>query len=367
MKSTLGFLVVAMIMAALIPSQALAQAPQGGTDLWSSSGPAGHAPIGVMGDHTHHAGEWMLNYMFTRETRSTLRDGRDRISPDDAYATWPMVPLDMTMDMHMGHVMYAPSDRVTLMGMFMWMDHQMDARMANSLMPGHGQEGHGMHDHAHGPDAPSHTHAHGVSGWADSEVAALVTVLDRDRRRVHLNLGVGIPTGSIDAEDDKMAGSGHARMPYPMQLGSGSWEARPGATFLQQTDRLSLGAQALGSLPLNDNVAGYRWGNAATFNGWTQLRGSNWIAPGVRLQSRIWGDLSGTDSNLDPMVSPENDPHRQGGSRLSGYLSLNFQVPTGMLQGHRVAVEWGGALAESLNGPQMGEDWTFNLGWEYAF
>jgi hypothetical protein len=356
------------------PVSLQAQAPDG--ERWSSSGPAGHAPIGVMGDHTHHAGEWMLSYMFTREFRSVLRDGRNRVSVEDVYATYPMVPIDMTMDMHMGHVMYAPSDRVTLMAMFMWMDHQMDVRMANTLMPGHGGGMHGadmapggpdLQEHGHGPDAPFHNHAHGVSGWADSEFSALVTVLDRDRRRVHLNLGLGIPTGSIDAEDDRMQGSGHERMPYPMQLGSGSWEARPGVTFLQQTDRLSLGAQGLSSVPLNDNDAGYKWGNSLALNGWTQLRGSEWVAPGVRVQGRFWGDLSGTDPHLDPMVSPENDPDRQGGSRLSAYLSANFQVPRGPLAGHRLAVEWGGALAESLNGPQMGEDWTLNVGWEYAF
>jgi len=38
----------------------------------SSARPDGHAPIGVMGEHTHKAGEWMLSYryrnMFMSET-----------------------------------------------------------------------------------------------------------------------------------------------------------------------------------------------------------------------------------------------------------------------------------------------------------
>jgi hypothetical protein len=358
---------LALLVLFLVSVPLQGQTPQD-VPRWSSSGPAGHAPMGVMGDHTHSAGEWMLSYMFTREVMTRLREGRNRVDPDAVYAHFPMVPLEMTMDMHMGHVMYAPTDRVTLMAMVMWMDHQMDARMANSLMPGHG--GHGdmgaAHFHEHGPDAPSHTHAHGTSGWADSEVSALVKLLDRNRRRVHLNLGLGIPTGSVDAEDARMQGSGHERLPYPMQLGSGSWEARPGVTFLQQTDRLSLGAQGMGAFRLNDNDAGYRLGRTLMATGWAQLRGSEWVAPGVRLAALDWGAISGSDPALDPTVTPENDPGRQGGKRLSGFASLNFQVPRGTLAGHRLAVEWGGPLVESLDGPQLGGGWVLNLGWEYA-
>lgn len=44
-------------------------------------------------------------------THHGLRDGREPVSVETA---WETVPLSMTMDMQMGHVMFAPSDRVTL-------------------------------------------------------------------------------------------------------------------------------------------------------------------------------------------------------------------------------------------------------------
>ncbi len=332
---------------------------------WSSAGPAGHAPLGVMGDHTHGAGEWMLAYSYSRHVQNQLREGASRVSVDEVYEDFPMVPLDMTMGMHMGHVMYAPTDRVTLMAMAMWMQHRMDTRMADSFHGDHDDHSdHDDHDgHGHGPH---HVHPHSVSGLSDAEFSSLVTLWDRNRRRVHLNLGVGIPVGSITASEPAMHGEGEERLSYPMQLGSGSWEARPGITLLQQTRWLSLGAQATGVFRLNESGAGYRRGPALSATGWAQLRGNAWVAPGVRLAHTRRSNISGADPALDPALSPENDPNRQGGARLRAYASLNFQVPRGPLAGHRLAVEWGRPVWESLDGPQLGGGFHVALGWEYA-
>ena len=360
----------------LLSSTTPLQPPLEAQERWSSAGPSGHAPIGVMGDHTHHAGEWMLSYMYTRETMSGLLDGTRSVPTDEAWMHYRMVPLEMEMTMHMPHVMYAPTDRVTLMLMTMWMEHAMTVRMENALMAGHGH-GNGHMQHAAASDRPAemehnhgnrahHNMAHTLSGWADTELSALVTFLDRDRKRAHLNLGVGIPTGSVTAEDSRMVPE-HARLGYPMQLGSGSWEARPGVTWLLQTDRVSWGAQGMGIFRLNENDEGWRRGHEGMANGWAMLRGSDWISPGLRLQARSWGDVEGSDPALDPSISPENDPALQGGNRVNGFLAVNFQVPTGSLAGHRLALELGGPLHESLNGPQTSSDWTLNVGWEYSF
>jgi hypothetical protein len=351
-----GLVAFAALLLLAAPSSATAQ------ERWSSSGPSGHSPIGVMGDHTHSQGEWMAALMYSRLSMSGLKDGAARVSVDEAWMDYQMVPLEMTMDMYMPHLMWAPSDQVTLMAMGMWMDHQMDVRMANHLMAGHGQgggmgNGHGMEFHEHG---------HQVSGWSDVEVSALVKVLDRDRRRVHFHLGVGIPTGSVTASDSRMVPE-HARLGYPMQLGSGSWEARPGVTFLQQSDRISWGVQGLSALRLNENSEGWKRGAGLVGNVWAMLRGSDWAAPGLRVEARRWGSVSGRDAALDPTISPENDPELQGGKRLDGFLALNLQVPGGRLAGHRLAFEFGGPLFESLDGPQMSHDWGMNVGWEYAF
>ena len=350
-------------------------------ELWSSAGPEGHAPMGVMGDHTHSRGEWMVSYIYTHMAMSGLQDGRESLDVDDVWPQYRMVPKDMTMDMHMGHLMYAPTDRLTLMGMFMYMDHTMDARMEDELMDHHGH-GHGHEaawdrarhpgtgldeghddDHDHGSH---HTHAHGSSGLADTEVGALYTIFDRSRQRVHLNASVSIPTGTTTADDPTMVEE-HRRLPYPMQLGSGTWDVLPGVTYLGQSNRLGWGAQAMGTFRLGTNGEGYRLGHGVRSTAWGLLRGHDWLAPALRAEVEHRGAVDGTDPLLDPEVSPGADPSAHGGTRLRAFAGLNFIVPRGSLAGHRLAVEWGGPVLESLNGPQMSEDWRVDVGWEYAF
>lgn len=101
-----------------------------------------HAPMGVMADHTHARGEWMFSYRFMTMDMDGNRLDTRRIDPDTIVTTQPnrfagqpmqpptlrIVPLDMRMDMHMFGVMYAPTDRITLMGMFTFLDKTMKHR-----------------------------------------------------------------------------------------------------------------------------------------------------------------------------------------------------------------------------------------------
>ena len=88
-----------------------------------------HGPIGVMGDHFHKAGEWMVSARLMRMHMSGNQLGDDELSDSDVItqpnapgrmpAVLSVVPQDMDMDMLMLGAMYAPSDRLTLMAMVM--------------------------------------------------------------------------------------------------------------------------------------------------------------------------------------------------------------------------------------------------------
>jgi hypothetical protein len=93
---------------------------------WSPSRPDSHAPIGVMGDHTHEAGEMMLSFRYMHMAMDGNRDMTTGLTPADVLTTFPVTPLRMPMDMYMAGLMYAPSDRVTLMGMLPVLGLSMD-------------------------------------------------------------------------------------------------------------------------------------------------------------------------------------------------------------------------------------------------
>jgi hypothetical protein len=106
----------------------------------------GHAPIGVMGDHLHKKGEWMLSYRYMQMDMRGNRIGTDDVAPGTIVTSVPnrftslnppspgqppqpptlrVVPLWMTMQMQMLGAMYAPTDDTTLMAMVTYIDKEM--------------------------------------------------------------------------------------------------------------------------------------------------------------------------------------------------------------------------------------------------
>jgi hypothetical protein len=89
-----------------------------------------HAPAGLMGDHAHGKGEMMVEYKYMNMYMGGSRAGHTAISTGAARMfdgnMFMVVPEAMTMEMHMTHFMWAPSDEVTLYVMPMWMVNTMD-------------------------------------------------------------------------------------------------------------------------------------------------------------------------------------------------------------------------------------------------
>lgn len=312
---------------------------------WTSGRVDGHAPIGVMGDHMHEAGEFMLSYRYMTMSMSGLRSGSSAVTPNEVLENYMVTPLDMPMHMHMVGVMFAPSDAVTLMGMLPFTSSEMEHQTRSG--------------------AHFTTEAEGVG---DISLSALVRLFDRNRQRVHFHAGASLPTGSIDERDvTPMSQGQEQRLPYPMQIGSGTVDLLPGLTYLGQSDWWSWGAQGRGTVRLGDNDNGYRLGNAAALTTWAARRWNDWWSNSVRLTGMAWGDVSGRDASLNPAMVPTADPDLRGGRRVEVFAGVNFEVPGGAFAGQRLALEAGIPLYRSLDGPQLERDWELVVGWQYAF
>jgi hypothetical protein len=326
-------LVLVLAASALVPARVSAHdAPR----------PDAHAPIGVMGDHTHHAGEVMLSYRYARMRMDGNRDGTDRLSASEVLRSFPVAPTDMDTEMHVFGVMWAPLDRVTLMAMLPYVRKTMDHR----------------------------TRAGGrfttrSDGLGDLKLTALVPFLERGPHRLHANLGLSVPTGSTDEKD--RTPMGRVVLPYPMQLGSGTVDLMPGLTWNARLERWSFGAQALGTIRPGRGDDGYALGNAYQVTGWVARRIAPWLSLSARLDWQQWFDVRGEDDRLDPRVVPTADPDLRAGRRLDGLVGANFVVTGGPLAGHRFAVELGLPIHQDLDGPQLESDWRLVAGWQLAF
>lgn len=313
------------------------------TNLWRSGRPDGHAPIGVMGDHTHEAGEVMFSYRFMRMDMAGNRDGTTDLTSAQVLEQFPVSPTEMTTDMHMLGTMYAPTDDLTVsvMAPYIFKSMEHTTRMGTNFTTQ-------------------------SSGFGDIKLMGLYKILDQDRQRIHLNAGISFPTGSTNQRDDTPAGSNQV-LPYPMQLGSGTFDLLPGITYLGQSDHWSWGGQALGTIRLGTNGNSYHLGNRLNVSGWGARRWNHWFSTSVRLNGNTWGNISGADPRLNAAIIPTADPTRRGGTRLDVGFGLNFSVNKGALAGHRLAIEFALPIYQSLNGPQLETDWLLTLGWQKAF
>jgi hypothetical protein len=214
-------------------------------------------------------------------------------------------------------------------------------------------------------------------GIGDIKVAALYRFFERTNHRVHFNLGLSFPSGSIEEKGSIHAGHGYEsenhpqkqRLSYPMQLGSGIVDMLPGITYIGRLENWSWGAQAISTIRLGENGNNYRLGNRFRSTFWGARNWSNWFSTSARLEWQIWGNIKGADPSLNPEIDPTADPRKQGGSRIDTLLGFNFSVPVGpaLIKGQNLAVEIGFPVYQSLDGPQLETDWILTLGWRYSW
>lgn len=313
---------------------------------WTSSRPDGHAPIGVMADHVHSKGEFMASYRFMRMAMGGNRMGTNEVSTQDVLESFMVSPTEMTMDMHMAGLMYAPSDAVTLVAMLNWTRQSMNhaTRMGGSF------------------ESAS-------SGMGDAAAIVMVRLKKEGAVRAHLNLGIGVPTGSIEQTGAHPMSMGRAvQMPYPMQLGSGTWDAMPGMTILGMGERTSWGLQGSGLFRLGENARGYRKGHGAEATSWFGVKLSDRASLSARILARRLGNYSGADAAYgNPTMVPTVRTELRGGTRIDLPVGLNAYFPDGPLKGHRIAAEWSLPLYQDLDGPQLQTDWTLVIGWQKSF
>ena len=303
---------------------------------WTAARPDGHAPISVMGDHMHEMGEWMVSYRYMSMNMDALLKGSNTVAPTMmATGFMPnMLPTEMTMDMHMFGTMYAISNQWTLMGMLNYLDNEMSMPM-------------GKMD---------------SSGLGDIKIAGLYDLAQWDSgRRMHLKLGLNLPTGSIDEKHNGNI------LGYGMQLGSGTYDFEPAITYLAQTENYSYGAQLGGILRIGENDQDYTLGNKFEATLWGARKITDSLSASAKFDYSSQSEVDGKDSRMNEAMSPALNPNSQGRDITTFGLGLNYYFKDGGLSGHRLAAEWETPIDQKVNGVQLELDSTWTLGWQYAW
>ena len=325
-----------------------------------------HAPIGVMGDHTHDKGEWMFSYRFmTMHMQGNLQGSND-IDADTIVTTAAnpffgmpgmpptlrIVPRDMRMDMHMLGMMYAPSDRITLALMASYLEKSMDHTTYAGAM---GTAVLGDFNTA-------------TSGWGDTSISGLVRLGGSDGPRWHAIIGVSVPTGAHDETGKILAPTGMTptiRLPYPMQLSSGSYDPIVGLSFAGHHEQFGWGGQWRSVLRISDNDADYRLGDEHRVTAWLSYLFSDSVSASARIEYYDRDNISRQDPLIMGPVQTA-DPNRHALQRLDAAIGLNLAAQGG-LRGWRLAIEYVSPVNQDVDGPQMKMDEQLVVGLQKAF
>ncbi len=338
----------ALVFVLFLQGAALAQTPP-----WNGGRPDSHAPIGVMGDHTHERGEAMLSYRFMHMDMDGNRIGTAQVDSSaivsSSGSNFLVTPLRMPMNMQMAGVMFAPSDRVTLMAMVPYSSMSMD--------------------HVTRAGGTFTTES---SGIGDISATALVRLVSFGRQRLHLNAGIQFPSGSTTRKDVTPASAPNAAiLPYPMQPGSGTVSFQPGLTYLAQSDNWSGGGQIRGTIRTGTNDQDYRLGNRLMSTAWVAHRLNARISVSGRVEDNVWGNIDGANPAFSGAVAsrmvPTVFPDLRGGDRIDAGPGINILVGGSRPSQARVALEFLTPVYQRLDGPQLEQDFSIVAGAQFTF
>jgi len=312
--------------------------------------PDAHAPIGVMGDHLHAKGGFMVSFRYMNMQMKGTKLGSTSIDNATIYNSYMVAPQKMSMDMYMLGVMYAPSNKLTFMLMQSFVKNEMDLtmRMMGNAMP--------MYTNF----------STSSTGLGDLKLGGMYSIYAKENTALHINASVSIPVGSTTEKDDTPM-MANARLPYRMQLGSGTYDIRLGATFKGNSEIISWGVQPMFLFRTGTNDRGYTVGNNQKLNIWGAYKIANSISLSVRVLGINEQKITGVDAMLNPMMVPTANTMNYGGKRVNSYLGCNVSFDqTSFLKDVRLGLEAGVPIYENYKGIQMDEALTFNIGLKYS-
>jgi len=295
------------------------------------------APVGVLLDHTHEKGDWTFLYRYQNTKWEGLVVGDDSIAPMVLVPQrYDSVPLSQRVQTHTFGAMYAPHPRFTFALLLPYQKREIES-VGTEIEP-----------------------QMETDGIGDAKLMFMLPFVQKGREKTQFNVGVTFPTGSIHETD----GTGQ-RLPYAMQLGSGTYDVYWGITYTGRHEILSWGGQFEGVYRVGENAVGYRLGSVYGASAWVAGALGRYVTTSARLTWRRTNNIHNEDPTLDKTITPLNDNMMQAGSYLGIGPGVNILVP--IFGGQRLAVEVIIPIYQNLDGPQLAQDLTWTAGWQWIF
>lgn len=296
-----------------------------------------------MHSNNHSNNKWSSSYQYVYMNMPNSYKGSHKVSVDSVLNSYTMSPVNMDMQMHMVELMHNFADDVSVMIMLPYIEKNMKMRgvmMMNRI------------------DSSVHS-----QGLGDIEVSGLLSLKDTINLPTFLNLGISLPTGSINQKDNTPMGE-NQHLGYPMQLGSGSYAILPGLSYTDTLGKWSWDVNQISRIQLNDNSHDYRLGNSFETSAKVAYAWTPWFSNSINTKGSMWRDIKGADLRLNQMMSPENNPSLKAGERIDLFIGLTLLGQNKLTHGHRLSIEVGHPVFQRLDGPQLAAGLQGTVAWE---
>jgi hypothetical protein len=240
----------------------------------------------------------------------------------------------MTMDMHMFSAMYALNNKISLMAMLPYIEKEMDMVKLSGMNTGK-------------------THRTSSRGIGDLSMAGLYKLSGKS----NLKLSLSIPTGEFDEKDENMMGM-MKTLPYPMQLGSGTYDVAFGYSYQEILSNWSYGFQVNATKRFDYNSEDWKYGDRREASAWVAKPISKSVSLSFGFDIEHQDNIDGKSSNRNNMTPTWNEIFHSH-LRVSSNVGLNFKLPNSK---SRIGIQCGVPVYMDVDGPQMKPDFKCNLG-----
>ncbi len=345
----LGGVAATFAMVAFGANAADAPSPDG------AAAPQPPAPLGVFGVDMPAAGKAVFSFVpsFARSAGNLI--GTNSVTPQYIvtnipwiYATAPgeklrLAPQSLSVESQGVSAAYGLANNVTVVAATSYVEKSVN------MLTFAGTSG----------TTPLGTSVGDTQGIGDTTAATILRVYQDPNNQVHFNLGLSLPTGSTTGNIALLKPNGtepSARAFYAMQIGTGTVDFLPGATYSGTMNAWSWGLSYRARLPLDYNAEGYKYGDLQEANAWG---GYSWT-PGFETTLRVDGVAQGRIDGSDPLIdgaAQGANPYFYGGQRVDIYGGAIVSGKYIGLDATQFAVEAGAPVYQNLNGPQIAREW----------
>lgn len=279
-----------------------------------------HAPASIMGDHSHEKGEIMLSYRFMNMNMENIYLGDQKISE----APLMMKPIKMKMKMHMLGAMYGLNNKNTIMLMLPYNENKMS--MKNQMN-----------------QKISKMQSEGVG---DIKISNILSLTKNNK----LTIGLSLPTGNIKKANNS------GRLPYKMQLGTGTYDPFLAYNNIKYFESSSLGYQLKAKFNIHKNSEDYSYGNKYQLSLWySKLLNDNFSLSSA-LEFAKTESIEGSDKAIEnPTMSISKNSANSGSEHIYAKIGFNKILSNKNNKSLRFSTEYKKTLYQKYKNYQMGE------------